>query len=193
MFDQFREVTWVKVNEGDTALFWQDKWQLGNSVLPLQHRFPRLFSFVKDALVTVKDGFSALDLISWFHLPLSEQAHNELLVLKSLMLHHERDSDLKDVWYWHGSHKPYTPKQFYVSRFINHTFNPVLTWIWRRCCTMKIKVFAWMLIMDRLNTKDMVERRHWHIDDGVNCVLCPTHTRENRDHLFFNCNFSQRV
>lgn len=54
--------------------------------MPLQHRFPRLFSYVKDALVSVKDGFSAHDLISWFHLPLSEQAHNELLVLKSLML-----------------------------------------------------------------------------------------------------------
>uniref|UniRef100_A0A453KDL4 Reverse transcriptase zinc-binding domain-containing protein n=1 Tax=Aegilops tauschii subsp. strangulata TaxID=200361 RepID=A0A453KDL4_AEGTS len=50
-----------------------------------------------------------------------------------------------------------------------------------------------MLIMDRLNTKDMVERRHWHIDDGVQCVLCPTHSREDRDHLFFTCNFSQRV
>ena len=66
LMDQFREVTWVKVNEGDTALFWQDKWQLGNSVLPLQHRFPRLFSYVKDALVSVKDGFSAHDLISCF-------------------------------------------------------------------------------------------------------------------------------
>ena len=31
----------------------------------------------------------------------------------------------------------------------------------------EIKVFAWILIMDRLNTKDMVERRHWHMDDGV--------------------------
>ena len=49
---------------------------------------------------------------------------------------------------------------------------------------MKIKVFAWMLIMDRLNTKDMVERRQWHLDDGVNCVICPLQARETRDHLF---------
>ena len=47
--------------------------------------------------------------------------------------------------------------------------------------------------MDRLNTKDMVERRQWHLDDGVNCVLCPLQARETRDHLFFNCNFSVRV
>ena len=58
---------------------------------------------------------------------------------------------------------------------------------------MKIKVFAWMLIMDMLNTKDMVERRHWHLDDGVNCLLCPLRTRETRNHLFFECNFSVRI
>ena len=58
---------------------------------------------------------------------------------------------------------------------------------------MKIKVFAWMLIMDRLNTKDMVERRHWHMDDGVFCLLCSFRTRETKNHLFFECNFSVRI
>ena len=47
--------------------------------------------------------------------------------------------------------------------------------------------------MDKLNTKDMVERRHWHMEDGVHCRLCPLQARETRDHLFFNCNFSVRV
>ena len=50
-----------------------------------------------------------------------------------------------------------------------------------------------MLIMDMLNTKDMVDMRHWHMDDGVNCVLCPLLTRETRGHPFFHCNFSVRV
>ena len=75
----------------------------------------------------------------------------------------------------------------------NMSFNPLLLWIWRSSCTMKIKVFAWMLIMDRLNTKDMVERRHWHMDDGVFCLLCSLRTRETRNHLFFECNFSVRI
>ena len=44
--------------------------------------------------------------------------------------------------------------------------------------------------MDRLNTKDMVERRHWHIEDGISCVLCHLQVREDRDHLFFNYPFS---
>uniref|UniRef100_A0A8I6Y6S5 Reverse transcriptase zinc-binding domain-containing protein n=1 Tax=Hordeum vulgare subsp. vulgare TaxID=112509 RepID=A0A8I6Y6S5_HORVV len=50
-----------------------------------------------------------------------------------------------------------------------------------------------MLIMDKLNTKDMVERRHWHMDDGVNCGIFHAQVREDRDHLFFTCLFSSTI
>lgn len=46
---------------------------------------------------------------------------------------------------------------------------------------------------DRLNTKDMFQRRPWNISDGTDCILCPTHVREGRDHLFFMCNSSMRI
>ena len=39
----------------------------------------------------------------------------------------------------------------------------------------------------------MLLRRHWHIEDGPECVLCPTQHLESRDHLFFQCNFSVRI
>ena len=99
----------------------------------------------------------------------------------------------KDIWFWNGTAKGYSPKLCFSHTFASESFNPLTAWIWKSSCTMKIKVFAWMLIMDRLNTKDMVERRHWHLEDGVSCVLCPLQTRETRDHLFFNCNFSVRI
>ena len=82
---------------------------------------------------------------------------------------------------------------FYSHTYLSQSFNPLLTWIWKSACIMKIKVFSWVLIMDRLNTKDMVEKRHWHMEDGVNCVLLPLDTRETRDHLLFKYNFSVRV
>lgn len=49
------------------------------------------------------------------------------------------------------------------------------------------------LIMDRLNTKDMLYRRHWNVADGTSRVIGPTGTREDMDHLFFQCNFYDRV
>ena len=46
--------------------------------------------------------------------------------------------------------------------------------------------------MDRLNTTDMMQRRHWTINDD-SCVLCNLLIHDDRVHLFFTCNFSQRV
>ena len=110
-----------------------------------------------------------------------------------MMTTHIRDLDANDIWYWLGTCNAFKPKIFYSFMHSTLSFNPLLLWIWKSSCTMKIKVFAWMLIMDRLNTKDMVERRHWHLDDGVNCVLCLLLTRETRNQLFFECNFSVRI
>ena len=31
------------------------------------------------------------------------------------------------------------------------------------------------------------------MDDGFNCLLCHLRTRETRNHLFFECNFSVRI
>jgi hypothetical protein len=58
---------------------------------------------------------------------------------------------------------------------------------------MSAKFFAWLLLKDRLNTKDLLQRRHWKVTEDFYCVLCPLRVREDRFHLFFECNFSQRV
>ena len=71
--------------------------------------------------------------------------------------------------------------------------NPILSWVWKSCCTMTVKMFAWLVIMDRVNTKDMIQRRHWKINDGPSCVLCLTGVLEDRNHLFFQFNFSMRI
>jgi hypothetical protein len=31
---------------------------------------------------------------------------------------------------------------------------------------------VWLLLVAGLNTRDMVERRHWHIQSGANCAVC---------------------
>jgi hypothetical protein len=55
---------------------------------------------------------------------------------------------------------------------------------------LRIRVFAWLMVSDRLNTRDMIRRRHWNITNVFNCVLCTTHTNEDWQHLFFKCSFS---
>lgn len=58
---------------------------------------------------------------------------------------------------------------------------------------MKIKVFACLLFSDRLNTRDMLDRRYCaKEDDNLACVLCNGGHKETRLHLFFTCPFSSR-
>ena len=83
--DKFRELTCVKVNQGDTVLFWDDNWQLDNSVVPLNQNFARLFSFAIDTFASVKDFMECQKWETLCHLPLSHQAHLELLRLHQMV------------------------------------------------------------------------------------------------------------
>ena len=130
-------------------------------------------------------------LSSLFSLPLSQQAFNELENLQILLENNPPSQD-QDVWSYCWGEK-YTAGQFYLKVFSSLTVPKTYGWIWETCCTMNYKVFAWLLLRDRLNTKDMLKRRHWNVADNDHCVLCPLRTYEDRQHLFFTCNFSQRV
>ena len=56
---------------------------------------------------------------------------------------------------------------------------------------MRIKVFGWLLIHDRLNTRNMLKRRHFNIGDDHTCLLCGLQVEETVDHMIFSCPFSQ--
>lgn len=63
-------------------------------------------------------------------------------------------------------------------------------WIWKYACLSKQKYFFWLLIQDRLNSRDLLIRKHFYIETG-NCVLCNNNDLEDVMHLFFSCDFSQ--
>ena len=160
-----------------------------NTNATLAQKFQRLFSFAKDPLLSVKEAKDAIVLTDLFNLPLSAQAFQELCAFQQILLHHNSE-EAKDCWTWRLNGKGgFTAKKFYTLVHDPIQVNPLLCWIWKSCCILKTKVFAWLVIMDRLNTKDMLLRRHWHIQDGPECVLFPTQHLDNRDHLFFPVQF----
>ena len=60
---------------------WSDSWQLGQEASTLQTRFPRLFSYAKEPWIIVKEFFDSQDVFQHFHLPLSAQAFDDLVLL----------------------------------------------------------------------------------------------------------------
>jgi hypothetical protein len=189
--DNFKGVSSVTMGSGNTFLFWLDKWNVDGSTTPLKDRFSRLYSFVLDDQLSATQVFEVHDMSTMFYLPLSTAVFEELNLLQGLMASH-MIYDQKDEWtYTWGTH--YKASKFYAHIHSHILVPKVYHWVWKSSCQMTTKVFAWLILRDRLNTRDMLQRRHWRVTYETTCVLCPLHAHEDRVHLFFECNFSQRI
>ena len=115
-----------------------------------------------------------------FYLTISQEAAAELTILEGWLLNLQRDPLLPDQWVWPSKSGSFSAKGFYT---IMHSHMPTIMpckWLWKSRCTMKIKVFGWLLFFDRLNTKDMLVRRHWRSQAEDNlCVICNAYVHED--------------
>lgn len=67
---------------------------------------------------------------------------------------------------------------------------PPFIWLWSSCLS-KQKLFFWLLLKDRLNTREPLLRKKFHIENA-DCVLCSDGVHESSKHLFFGCSFSKQ-
>jgi hypothetical protein len=187
----YRDISHVLHGDGTSFLFWSDKWKIGESTIPLSERFPRLFSYDLDDKLSAAEVYGTQDRTQLFHLPLSVQAYDEFCNLQMILAQNPL-SGSKDSWSYQWG-DGYRPARFYAHAHASFQADPIYLWLWKSSCTMNIKVFAWLLPSDRLNTRDLLQRRNWKVTEDKHCVLCVTRAYEDRLHLFFTCNFSQRV
>jgi hypothetical protein len=179
----------ITIGTGDTVLFWSDKWHDH----PMMQRFPRLFSYSLDDKLSVRDFLLTPNKSELFELPLSQQAYHELIALEVVLDQCQVHEGISDSWstVWKGG--VFSSQSYYKHCFSSLPDVGIFKWIWRSRVILRIKVFAWLLVSDRLNTKDMLRRRNWNIADDLFCVLCLAHVTEDWMHLFFHCNFSTRI
>jgi hypothetical protein len=63
--------------------------------------------------------------------------------------------------------------------------------IWKTKCQPKQKLFFWLLLHDKLNTKSVLRRRNMDLD-SYTCENCIQQKEETWDHLFLKCGFTKR-
>ncbi|CAO1939556.1 unnamed protein product [Urochloa humidicola] len=182
----FRGIARCHIGDGSTALFWDDLW----TTQILAEAYPRLYSYVTDHSLSVKDVIQAPDLASIFSLPLSNEAYAELQELNEFLENFVYDPDVNDSWTFIWGSNEYSANRLYKFAFAGVQVPRTFTWIWKSKCTPRLKFFAWLLIVDRLNTRDMLLRRRCHLQSGAQCVMCDQNVVEDRDHLFFDCPFA---
>jgi hypothetical protein len=71
-----------------------------------------------------------------------------------------------------------------------YTSTSSLSLLWKSRCQGKHKVFLWLLLNDRLNTRNLLRRKRFNIP-SVNCVLCSHGMEETIKHFIFECEFAQ--
>jgi hypothetical protein len=72
----------------------------------------------------------------------------------------------------------------------NQQAPPPFQWIWKSHCQDKHKVFFWLLLNDRLNTRNLLRRKQFNAPN-VECVMYRHGVEETIKHLFLECEFAQ--
>jgi hypothetical protein len=68
---------------------------------------------------------------------------------------------------------------------------PHFSWIWKSSCQARHKFFFWLLLHDRLNTRNLLGRKNFVLQSYI-CVNCDSNHEETLFHLFWSCPFALR-
>jgi hypothetical protein len=119
---------------------------------------------------------------------MTRAAYNEFLDLQAFLnnLHPISHSSI-DSWYLIWGQRRFLSSHFYRYQFRELRPSRAILDIWKTKCMPRIKLFAWLLLNDRLNTRRILKRRRKVLDEGYNCVMCHNSEEETTAHLFFSC------
>jgi hypothetical protein len=185
LLHKFKNLTSITVADGSTVLFWKDKW---NGLIPAQ-AYPALLSFAKDEQISFRQAISKPNFIQNFNTPLSVQAHHQLLELQNFILT-RNDAPARDQWVYAWGNSRFSTSKAYKALSGERSTLPDFLWIWKSKCQMKHKVFFWLLLKDRLSTRDLLRRKNLPLDSYA-CELCILQRPETTNHLFLRCNFAK--
>ena len=175
------------LGEGKSVYFWTDLW----NEKCLHKKLPHLASYARHANTTVNEAIQNEFLEDLFQLPLSQQAYEEFLELQIIYDEAKERIALgnKDQWSYIWESDEFYCKKAYKVLQGEITVIPHFKWIWESSCQAKHKFFFWLLLIDRLNTRNLLTRKIFNLQSYLCATLqCPQ--EETLIHLFWTCPFA---
>ena len=99
-------------------------------------------------------------------------------------------NDGDDKWLYSWGSSNFASTKVYKILVHHEDIHIIYKWIWKSHCQPKHRVFFWLLIKDRLSTRNLLRRRNMHFD-SYNCVLCNMLVEKSVHHLFVDCSFAR--
>jgi hypothetical protein len=154
----------------------------------LQWQFPQLFSFARNASISVQQ-FISQDAYANFFTPLSAIASDQLRRLEASTATLNVDATSYDKWNYIWGSDDFTAHKAYIHLRGSSYAHPVFSWLWKSCYRGRHKFTFWLLLRDRLSTRNILRRKNRVLDD-YNCPMCNSSVEETSEHLFLSCPFA---
>jgi hypothetical protein len=188
LLDKFKGISHCNIGDGKTAYLWTDLWS--NNCL--SQKLPHLASFAKKMDITVHESIHTEFLEDLFHLPLSQEAYLEFQELETLCeATQERiNSGEIDKWSYIWNSTEFSTQKAYKALIGYQQCPPHFTWVWNSSCQAKHKFFFWLLLHDRLNTRNLLGRKFFVLT-CYDCATLECRQEETLVHLFWSCPFAE--
>lgn len=180
----FKQATKCTVGSRKTILLWHDRWQ----DIPLRDTMPELFSFAVQQDISINEAMTHEELSDLFHTPMSLTAFQQLGQLQQL-LSSIPINDQNDTWAYAWNSKDYSATSMYNFLRQGTTAPPIFMKIWKSAVMPRYKIFFWLLLHDRINTRGLLHRKNFYLP-SVNCAICTLESDETILHLFWDCPFA---
>lgn len=149
-----------------------------------------MFSFAKNKSISVQVALTSQNFSDLLHLPLSQEALAQFQELTHGLEQMVLSEDINKWSYVWGS-TSFSSTRIYKELVDHPVVDQAFRWLWRCPCQPKHKVFLWLLLKDRLSTRNILRRRHMNLE-SYNCVLCTDSMEETLEHLFLRCTFARQ-
>lgn len=130
----------------------------------------------------------APDPFELFHTPLSSQAFQKFQDLQvsnqAIQL-----SSFNDKWKYPWGNFSYSSIKMYKWCTSGEPAYPIFKKLWKNATMLKYKIFFWLLLHDRVNTRNLLHRKSFFLP-SYSCELCHFDSEETTLHLFWDCPFA---
>jgi hypothetical protein len=185
LVQDFKGLAVPTIGNGRTILFWEDLWNKG---IPAQ-QYPKLFSFACNSKLSIKEAKQKDHLFESFQLPLSVQAYEQYLELNEAW-GQITVTNAKDTWKLIWGSEIFSTKKTYRHLMGQSQVHQIYSLLWKNKCQPKHKVFYWLWLKNRLNTRNMLRRKNMTLE-SYTCENCIWQKEETLYHLFLRCNFAK--
>lgn len=159
-----------EVGNGRSIAYWFDNWS-GIPLREFRDGLPRPFQQQLSLRAAVTDP--------------SQSPHTQELSEITLM---DREDRLRWRWTAQGE---YTANSVYQVMVTGGKTRWEFKEIWTARVPLKVKLFTYLLLQERILTQDVMVRRG--IPYQLGCVLCDSATIESAAHLLYQCRYAQQV